>query len=262
MTGTRDAGHAPDLGREHAGRIHHRLRFHPALVGLDGAHLTSHHLDPRHPGVRGDPGAALPGTRRQGHGQAGGVEVPIGGQPGGAQHAIGRHQRESVLRFGWTDELHGQPVRLGPARLPAQLLHPLRRGGQPQRADLAPARVDAGLGRQAAVGGDAVDHHPGQGRAAAQLPHQAGGVEGGAAGQLGAFQQQDVLAAQAGQVVRDRRATHAATDDHDPRPIGQGAGVSHPPHPAGRARSQAWTRSPGAARSARPRRPRNRNPGC
>ena len=54
--------------------------------------------------------------------------------------------------------------------------------------------------------------HPPRG---AQLPDQAGGVPGGAAGELLALQQQDIGDAELGQVIGDRAADDAAADDHD-----------------------------------------------
>ena len=83
--------------------------------------------------------------------------------------AIGAHQREALPGLVGRYELHWQAVGLGPAGLPAQLLQALRRRRQAQGANLAPAGVYIGLLSKLAIGGDAIHHHPGQGRARAQL---------------------------------------------------------------------------------------------
>ena len=46
--------------------------------------------------------------------------------------------------------------------------------------------------------------------------HAAGGMPGGAAGELAALEQQHVLPARLGQVIQHARADHAATDHHHP----------------------------------------------
>src|SRR6202034_4851829 len=53
--------------------------------------------------------------------------------------------------------------------------------------------------------------------ALAQLADETGRVPGRAAGQLFAFQQNDVAPTYFGEVISDRTADHTAAHDHDPR---------------------------------------------
>jgi hypothetical protein len=81
-------------------------------------------------------------------------------------------------------------------------------------------------GLQLPVELDGAHVHPGQRGVGAQLPDQPGGMEGRAAGQLGAFEQQHVALAPLGEVRGHAGATHPTADDHDPdsgRQLGHGA---------------------------------------
>ena len=53
------------------------------------------------------------------------VDVAVGGQEGGAEHAVRRHRREERLRLLGRDQLEREAERLRPAGLPRDLLHPL-----------------------------------------------------------------------------------------------------------------------------------------
>ena len=134
-----------------------------------------------------------------------------------------RHHREKPLRLRRPDLLQGKPEGLGPARLTAVLEDPLGRARQPEAAGLLPARVAAGLGGEPPVALDAPHHQPREGNGRAELADQARGVEGRAAGQLGALDQHDVAPALGREVVRDARAAHAAPYDDCPRVLGHGA---------------------------------------
>ena len=200
------------LRREHASRDHHDL-------GVDVAALGAHAalLDPRHARAREDLHAALAGALGQREGELRRVEVAVGGKPGGAEHAVGGHQREEPLRLLRRDQVERQPERLRPARLPAQLLHALLARREPDPAALDPAARVAEL----PVELDRVHHHLGEVHRAAQLAHEAGGVEGGARRELVAVHEHHVVPAELGQVVGDRRAAHAAPDDHAARCAGK-----------------------------------------
>ena len=114
------------------------------------------------------------------------------------------------------DQLERQAEGLGPAGLAAQLLEPFRARREPQRADLVPRRVRAGLGGQAPVEVGAVHHHLGERDRAPQLADEPGRVERRARGQLRPVDQDDVGPAALGEVVRDRRPADAAADDDRP----------------------------------------------
>ena len=86
---------------------------------------------------------------------------------------------------------------------------------------LDPATVEPAVER------DRVHHQARERDAPAQLADEPGRVEGGAARQLVAVEQDDVTLAELRKVVGDRRAADAAADDHDPGTIGKSAGLRH-----------------------------------
>ncbi len=92
------AGHAPDLGREHAARVDHDL-------GLDRRPTRSARRARAPPRSTSIPvtrvcvktrAAALARALGQRVGQLRRVEVAVGRQVGGAAHAVGDHQREQL----------------------------------------------------------------------------------------------------------------------------------------------------------------------
>ena len=174
----RDARHAPDLPGKHARGIDHHLAGDRSALRLDASHPPAVDADAGHPSARQDCRSAAPCPGREGLRQARWIQVAVGRQPGGAKDPIGDHQREAALGLIRADQIHRQAIRLGPTRLAAQLLHPFRRAGQPERANLAPAGIHSCFVGERPIGGHAVSHHPGQRGARAQLAHQAGRVEG------------------------------------------------------------------------------------
>ena len=245
-------GHPPDLGREHAAGVDDDLGLDVAPVGAHAAHPAVADVDPGHPGRGEDPAAAAAGAVGERVGQLRGVEVAVGRQPGGAQHSLGRHQREQLPGLLGRDQLQRQPEGLRPAGLAAQLLQSLLAGGKADAAALDPARVELGLVLEPPVEVDRVHHHLGQRDRAAQLPDQAGRVEGRPRGELGALEQDDVVPAELGQVVRQRGAADAAADDHAAGRRRQLSPRRHPRPPA-RSRTPGRMRSRASARSARRR---------
>ena len=211
------AGHAPDLGGEHAAGVDDHLGLDRPPLGLHAAHAPRLHVDRRHARVRVDPAAALARALGQRVGQLRGVQVAVGGQVGGRAHAVGRHEREERRRLVGGQQLEREPEGPRPADLAVQLLLALGRAGQAQAAALdPPARL-----AQAPVELDRVHHHPRQRHAAAQLADEPGRVEGRAAGQLGAVDEHDVALAELCEVVGDRRPPHPAADDDDARALGK-----------------------------------------
>jgi hypothetical protein len=143
------------------------------------------------------------------------------------------------------DQLERQAERLGPRDLAQHLLLALGRARQADAAALHPAAVER------PVELDRVHHHPRQRDAPAQLADEPGGVEGRAARQLVAVEQDDVALAQLREVVGDRGAADAAADDHDARAVGQLTRSRHRRYSS----SRGSERLVAAARSA-PRRSR------
>ena len=225
LVGHRDDrnGHADqpgDLRGEHPAGVHHhvgadlravarvfdRHAGDPAAIRADG--------DDRR--LRADPGATLPGAGGQGVGEPRRIQPAIGRQVQRTEHALGRHEREAVLRLLGRDQVERQAECLRPAGLAAELIEPLGRGRQAERADLMPRGVHAGLGRQTPVQVGPVHHHLRERHRAPELAHEPGGMERRARGQLGAVDQDDLAPAELGQVVGDRGPADTAADDDCP----------------------------------------------
>ena len=90
--------------------------------------------------------------------------------------------------------------------------------GQPQAAVHLPARRLAGFFLKPVVEVDRITQKLGDIGVSPELPDQPGGVERGAAGQLGAFDQHH-LPPEFGQMIGGRAADDAATDDDGLRGI-------------------------------------------
>ncbi len=211
------AREAPDLAREHASRVDHDSGLDRALVRFDADHAAALEPDPGHPRVRVDLGASPPRALGEGKRQLTRVDVAVGRKVGRAEHAVRGHRREELGRPLGGDELEREPEGLRPAGLAAKLLHPLLRRGEPEGADLAPAGLEADLLLERPVEVDRVHHHLGQADGAAQLPDQAGGMEGRAAGQVRTLAKDDVVPAEPGEPVQDRGAADPSADDDGAR---------------------------------------------
>ena len=208
-----DSGEGSDLAREHAARVHDEVGLDLALVGLDGSDAVPLDADPRDARARRDLRAAAARALREREGELARVDVAVRREVGGAEDTLGRHWRKERLRLGGRDQVEVEAERLRPAGLARELLHPLLRGGEPQRADLAPAGLEPDLLAELAVEVDRAHHHLREAQRAAKLPHQARGVEGRAAGQVGALDEHDIAPAEPRQPVEDRAAADAAADD-------------------------------------------------
>ena len=153
-----DADHPADLRGEHAAGVDDDVGadLGPFALVLDGhaGDPAAVRADADDAGLGPDPGAPLARSRGERVGEPGRIEPAVGRQPDRAEDAVGRHQREAVLRLLRRDELEREAERLGPARLPAQLLEPFRAWTQAAasrpRATTGPCRSrrrDAGTGR-------------------------------------------------------------------------------------------------------------------
>ena len=226
------AGHAPDLGRVHAGGVDDHLGLDLAALRADALDPAVIDLDPRDAGVREHLSAAGTGPVGERVGELRGVEVAVGRQPGRPPDALGRHQRKQLTRLVGRDQLHRQAEGLRPARLTAKLLEALVARGEADAAALDPTRIVLGLGSQAPVEVDRVHHHLGQGDGVAKLADEPGGVEGRPGGELGALEQDDVVPTELGEVVGNRGPADAATDDHAARRVREVSSRAHSPREA------------------------------
>ena len=212
----RDPGEPSDLAREHASRVHQDLGLDPAFVGLDADDAAALNVDAGDTRIRVDLGAAAARPLRERESQLTGVDVAVAGKVRGAEHALGRHRGKEPLRFLWRDELERQSKGLRPAGLAAQFLHALLRRRESKRADLVPPRLEPDFVLQPPIELDRLHHHPRQAERTAQLPDEAGGMEGRAARQVGSLAKDDVVPAEPGEPVEDGRAADAAADHHRP----------------------------------------------
>ena len=214
-----DAREPPQLGGEHAAGVDDDLGLDVALVSRDTEHAALLDRDRRHARVRRDLRAVAARSFGEREGELRRVDVAVGGEIRRAEHTLGGHRREELLRLGRGDQLQREPEGLGPAGLACDFLEALLRGGQPQRPDLAPSRLEAHLGSDRPVELDARHHHLRQRERAAQLADEAGRVEGRARGQIGALDEDDVVPAEPRQPVENRAAADAAADHHRSRPV-------------------------------------------
>ena len=146
------------------------------LVRLHRDHAAVARLDPGdgrpHLDLRAEPARRIRERERQ----LARIEIAVVGDVRRREHAVGAHRREQRLRLVRRDDLHRQPERLRPRRLAADLLQPRLRRGEPQPAELPPARVVARQLLQLGVEPDRVLHHPRQRQRRAQLADEPGGV--------------------------------------------------------------------------------------
>ena len=219
--GDGDPGHDRDLGCEHPAGVDHHLGFDGTLIGLDAADAGAIDFDRGDPRALQDPRAAAPRAFGQCQCQPARVEVAVGRNESGPDHAVSRHQRKPPQRLLRSDELEGQSEARRPTGLALQLLHPFAGGGEPETSDLAPADVDTGLLGEPPVERDAVHHQSRERQAGAKLTDKARRMEGRPAGELGPLQQHDVAPTALDEVIGDAGAADATADDDDARAFGQ-----------------------------------------
>ena len=196
---------AVDLLQLFAGGRANRLQV-PAAVGgpVHAANpRVSIHLGAVHAGGLGI---------RVGH--AGGVDVALVGVPHGADEELLVEDRVDLLRLGHRDQLglHTQVPALGVRGL--QPVGPLRRVGKHDAAGDVDAAVLARDLFDLLVQLDRVLLQLGDVRVAVERVHATGRVPGGAGGELGALEQDDVGPTVLREVIEDRGPDHAAADDH------------------------------------------------
>ena len=183
--GDRHAHHPPDLRRVDPARVHDDVGADGPLGGLDVVDAAVPHADAEDPGARADLGPALARAVGQRHREAARVEVPVGGEIHGPEHAVGRHHREEPPRLVRSHLLEREPERLGPPLLAPVLQEAVGRAREPEAARLLPAGVAAGLGGEPPVALDAPHHEARERDGRTELADQPRGVEGRAAGELG-----------------------------------------------------------------------------
>ena len=149
----------------------------------------------------------------QRHGDVGRVTLPVQRQMHRADHIADVQMRIHRLGLGRRDLVHVHPEATRQRGLAVDFLAPGFGQRHGDGAVLAHPGGNACLGLKLHVKIGGVFRQPGHVLAAAQLADQPRRVPGRAAGQLLAFQQHDVCPAGLGQMIRDRAAGHAASDN-------------------------------------------------
>ena len=123
----------------------------------------------------------------------------------------------SVLRLVGRKEMHLQAEAARRRRLPLDLRHAFGVAGEAQAAVHLPARRLSGLRLEPAIDLDRAREKPRDVGRCPQLPDEARRMEGGAARELLALEQQHILGAEFGEVIGGGAADDAAADDDDLR---------------------------------------------
>jgi hypothetical protein len=217
--GDLDARQPSELVRPDPAGVHDDLGIDRAVVGHHARHAAVAHHDLLHAHARSHARARGLRAGRERQREPGRVDVPVGRDELGAEHARCVDQREALECLLGRDDLDGEPERLGPPRLAGERLHPVRRGREVERAHLMPARIHARFLRERRIQLRAVHHHPRVAHGVPELGDEAGRVERRTARELTPVHEEHVGPAQAGQVIGDAGPGHSAADDDDPGAI-------------------------------------------
>ena len=163
--------------------------------------------------VHQDPCPAALRSRGESVRQAGRVDLPIRRKEDTAFDILQRHQREELQALLRSQHIERHAKGFGISHDALELFHAGIRGSNAQTSDLIPARVDTRFTFQPAIQVGAVAHHLGKAGGGAQLSHQPGGVEGRAAGQLVALDDDDILPAHLGQMIGNACSSDSTPDD-------------------------------------------------
>ena len=150
-----------------------------------------------------------------------GLARPSSARPEAVDDVVGAHQRHQVGHLARRQHLLGHPHRAHVRRLAAQALVGAWRRGQLEVAALAEPRGEPRLLLQPGVELGGVARHPQRILRRAAGDDLSRRVPGGARGELLALQEHHVGRTQEREVIGDRRADHAATDDDVLRPARQ-----------------------------------------
>ena len=209
--------HGPGLARVVAGGGNDMLAQDVALVGLHPPLPAARARYAPHPGVAVDLRALGPGPLGQGLGQIRGLHIAVLRVVEGPHQALRVAKGPEGFHLPRRQELHGHADGAGGGGVLEVLVHALLVHGETDVAHRLEAHRLAGFSLQLGVELD---------RVLVELPHavahveqrqQAGGMPGGAGGQLPLFHQRDLVPpAFMGQVVQGADPDHPAAYDHCP----------------------------------------------
>ena len=217
-----DAVLRAELARPHAGAVDDDVGFDHAAARSpccpgDAGDAAVLRVDLGHLHVLDDRRAALARALGQRHGDVGRVALAVERQMHGADHVRDVEMRIHLLDFVGRNLAHVDVEGARQRGLPVDLVLALLGQRHGDRADLAHAGGDAGLGLELDVEVGRIFREPRHVLRAAQLADQPGGMPCRARGQLLALQEHDVGPAELGQMIGDRAAGDAAADDDGAR---------------------------------------------
>ena len=192
-----------------------------APVGRDAGHGAVPLVDGRHLGLFEQGRARALGGGGHRHRGVSGDGLAVLRDVDGAHDVVGNDQGQPFAGLPRAD-LVNLDAKHAPQRYDVpELVHSPLGAGDRDAADLPEARGPARLGLQGGVQVNGVPGKLDQRLGGAKLGDQPGGVPGGAASQLPALQDHDVLPAQPGEVVGDTGARDASANHDDARSVRQ-----------------------------------------
>ena len=221
LQGNGHARHRPDLLGPHPSAVDDVLGLDRAVLGDDPGDPAALLRDSSDRGVLDDADTAHPGPLGQRHRHICRIGPSFIGGVETSDHSAGVDLWPQVGDFGGGDLLaldahHPQEVRLA-----TELVGPLIRAGGLEVADRPKAGGEPGLVLEHLVEVSRVLGHPGEGFCGhASGDNKACGMPCGPGGELVTLQQDNVVPAELGQVVRNAATDHPATDDHHSCPVG------------------------------------------
>ncbi len=225
--------HRPDQRPPDAGGADDDVGLDLALVGDDRPDSAVVGSDAGDGVVRQEPGAALGGPTRLGLGHPDGLRQAIGRDVVRADDRVTVDERPQPGGLVRVDDPALDAPRFGEPRSPMQFAQSVLGQGQLEAADLVEAPLAVELERARLL--DRVPGELGHGLGAIGLEHEPGRVRGRAAGreQRPLLDDDDVGPAAHDELVGQRTADDAGTDDRDVRARRQGSDSSRDGNGAG-----------------------------
>ena len=205
--------HAPDLPRPEPARVDHHVRFDAALFGDHLPAAVRRRMQRRDPVMADYLGAADTGRFGVGVGDPGRVDMALVGVPQGADKELFLDQRVARLGLRRADQLAFQTHITGLGLCGLQKIEPVPVFRHDEPAGRVYAAGLLGDCFDLLIQTDGVVLQPGDIGVAVQGMHAAGGVPGGAGGQLLSLHQDNVLPAKLAEVIQHTATDHAAADD-------------------------------------------------